>query len=226
MTTSNLRFYLSIAVLCLAIYQLPLVSHMSAPCPVTIPNGQLPPANPFPERHLHHGNGALWTALPVDGVIPATPELVNSDGSIEHKFMWWLDVEGQLSIEGRSLDGTGPPVRARIPGGYDGSGFQASGIIFPSEGCWEVTGRAGASELTFVVLVARVDDTYLASVNNTSQAAPSPPPVGDIKNSLELSGMPRTGQNEATLVLLGATGALVSAALAFLLYRKRISVRR
>jgi hypothetical protein len=47
----------------------------------------------------------------------------------------------------------GLPVRAETPDGYGDTGFQASGIIFPAEGCFEIVGEAGGVELTFVTLV-------------------------------------------------------------------------
>jgi hypothetical protein len=34
------------------------------------------------------------------------------------------------------------------------TGFQVMGLIFPTEGCWDVTAKAGDSELHFVTLVA------------------------------------------------------------------------
>src|SRR5690349_1829310 len=52
-------------------------------CQVTIPNGSVPPYNSFPNSKAHHGNGAMWTVLPVDGVLRATPQLVQQDGSID-----------------------------------------------------------------------------------------------------------------------------------------------
>jgi hypothetical protein len=51
-----------------------------------------------------------------------------------------------------------PPGRRRIadvPDGYGTTGFQASGVTFPAEGCWEVTGRVGEAGLTFVTLVLK-----------------------------------------------------------------------
>jgi hypothetical protein len=62
-------------------------------------------------------------------------------------------VTGKLRIEGRRLDGPAPPLTADVPDGYGDAGFQASGIDFPTEGCWEVTGRVGSASLTFVTLV-------------------------------------------------------------------------
>jgi hypothetical protein len=42
------------------------------------------------------------------------------------------------------------------PDGYGETGFHPSGLIWPGEGCWEVTARVGEESLTFVTLVARV----------------------------------------------------------------------
>jgi len=33
--------------------------------------------------------------------------------------------------------------------------MQPTELIFPTEGCWEVTGRVGDASLTFVTLVVR-----------------------------------------------------------------------
>jgi len=75
---------------------------------------------------------------------------------------WYAGPEGQkvlwvrpgrfLDIDGRRLDGPAPPLEATIPDGYSGA-IQASGLVFPTEGCWEVTARASNRVLRFVVLV-------------------------------------------------------------------------
>lgn len=49
------------------------------------------------------------------------------------------------------------PLIAEIPEGYGDTGFQASTIIFPTVGCWEVTGRAGDAELSFVTRVVKLE---------------------------------------------------------------------
>jgi hypothetical protein len=69
------------------------------------------------------------------------------------KWPWYRWVAGTLTIEGRRLDAPAPPLEAWIPDGYGDSGFQVSGITFPTDGCWEITGRVGEGSLTFVVLV-------------------------------------------------------------------------
>jgi len=71
------------------------------------------------------------------------------------KFPWYRAVEGELVVTGRRLDAASPPLRANIPGGYGTIGFQASELIFPAEGCWEVTGRVAKQTLTFVTLVIK-----------------------------------------------------------------------
>lgn len=126
-------------------------------CPVTVPNGLAPPG----ERRSanHHGNEALWTQLWPDGTVvfkPRGPGFVLADGSLQMKFPWWRGVQGPLIVEGRRLDAPAPPLRAHIPNGYGASGFQASGLIFPTPGCWEVTGHAGEATLTFVVDVVKI----------------------------------------------------------------------
>lgn len=71
------------------------------------------------------------------------------------KYPWWRAVVGKLTIEGRRLDAPAPPLGAWIPDGYGLTGFQATAIIFPTEGCWEVTGKAGEASLTFVMIVVK-----------------------------------------------------------------------
>jgi dipeptidyl aminopeptidase/acylaminoacyl peptidase len=115
-------------------------------CPVTAPNGRQPP-NEKTISAQYHGNGALWTVLPADGILYVRRE---SDGWLSTKLPWWRGVTGTLTIEGRRLDGIGE-FSAQVPEGYGDSGFQASGVYFSDEGCWEVLGRAGSDKLRFVV---------------------------------------------------------------------------
>ena len=130
----------------------------SSGCPVTPPNHRIPPSqgdNPGAEQSPYYGNGRLWTALYPEGV----RERPERDGSIEQKFPWWRGVRGRLTITGRRLDGRAPTLRARIPDGYGPTGFQATAIMFPAEGCWSVTGKAGKASLSFVTLVLKPGGT-------------------------------------------------------------------
>jgi hypothetical protein len=131
-----------------------LPSHRPRGCPVTPPNHSIPPGqegNPGATRAPYHGNGRLWTVLPPSGIIRNASR---RDGSIMEKGPFWRAVHGPLTISGRRLDGPAPSLRAFIPEGYNSTGFQATAIIFPEEGCWSVTARAGGASLTFVTLVA------------------------------------------------------------------------
>jgi hypothetical protein len=100
------------------------------------------------------GNADLWVGgLGDRGVIVADHRFIESDGSIGWKLGWYRIVSGSLTISGRRLDADAPPLRSSVPDGYGTHGFQSSGVYFPTEGCWEVTGTVGGSSLTFVTFV-------------------------------------------------------------------------
>lgn len=129
-----------------------------ATCPVTLPVGVAADGQdrPFASSALAFGNSQLWVVpLQEDGVIRAGPSAVESDGSISTKFGWWRITPGTLTISGRRLDAPAPAVRASVPDGYGSSGFQASGVTFPTDGCWEITGSVGGGTLSFVTFVVR-----------------------------------------------------------------------
>jgi hypothetical protein len=133
----------------------------SPACAVTLPNGSQPPVSDFggfssspgpssPRSPNSHGNGKLWTVLPSDGNL-----LLASDdqGKLAEKWLWYRTVNGHLSISGRRLDGpgnfeTGP--LEEIVNGRD-TGLLVNGLVFPSKGCWQITGSAGGAQLTFTV---------------------------------------------------------------------------
>ena len=119
-------------------------------CRATKPNGKAPPGEPQSPRH--HGSGNLWTILYYPALL-VTERNRQPDGSIAEKFPWWRGVSGNLAIRGERIDGSAQPLRAEIPSGYGDIGFQATSIIFPTEGCWRVTGTVASESLTFVVLV-------------------------------------------------------------------------
>jgi hypothetical protein len=86
---------------------------------------------------------------------PAGPGIILDDGSLQVKVGWIRGVKGKLTVQGRRLDAHGSSLRAWIPEGYGDIGFQATGVIFPTPGCWEVTGKVQETRLTFVVNVVR-----------------------------------------------------------------------
>lgn len=138
-------------------------AHVLYSCPITLPNGTRNPLRPpgcsgkvLPEQGFYgnHGNGKLWVTLPENGILRLKPM---EDGRLGKKFPWWRHVCGRLTITGRRLDAPSQPLEASIPEGYGDTGFQATGVHFSTEGCWEVTGRAGDAELTFVLEVRKSD---------------------------------------------------------------------
>lgn len=94
-----------------------------------------------------YGNDALWA-----GLSPSTfgRWFAGEDGN---KVLWVREVAGMLTVEGRRLDAEAPPLMARVPDGYGDLGYQASGVVFPTEGCWEIVGKVAERELRFVVAV-------------------------------------------------------------------------
>jgi hypothetical protein len=137
----------------------PAVTRMLEDCPVTRANHSIPPGEPHgpsQKRPPYYGDGRLWTVLSPRGIVVAGPGDIERDGSISMKFPWWRNVRGRLHVTGRKHGaGAAGGVRAHIPSGYGPTGFQSTGLIFASEGCWEVTGSAAMARLTFVTLVVK-----------------------------------------------------------------------
>lgn len=136
---------------------IPLTQAAIAACPVSLPNvGTSSPSRHFVSPY-DYGNGALWATLGIGGKIIPAPEQWGEDGSLDWKMGWYRGVRGKLTVTGRRLDASALPAQGHYDiEGYGDIGFQAGGIHFPSEGCWEITGRVGEASLTFVTLVIRV----------------------------------------------------------------------
>jgi hypothetical protein len=116
-----------------------------------------------------------WAKPPEDSAVQDTPDFghyfVNEDRSIwasawwtgqEEKYLrasedgikvgWFRPAGATLAITGQRLDGPGAAMESEVPCCYP-TRFQATGLIFPTEGCWEVTAKAAERELSFVVWV-------------------------------------------------------------------------
>jgi hypothetical protein len=115
-------------------------------CQVTRPNGGL------------HENASLAVGLYTRYVFrPGGQGFVDSDGALGIKVLWTRKARGQLQVGGKRLDGHAPPARAYISD-LGETGIQPSYLLFPTPGCWQITGHVGEGSLTFVVLVEKVGD--------------------------------------------------------------------
>jgi hypothetical protein len=116
----------------------------------------------------------LWLKFPADSAVEDPPAFghyfINKDQSIwasaswtnreEYPYVreegikvgWFRPAGATLEITGQRLDGEAPPLKAEVPCCYP-TRFQATGLYFPTEGCWEVTARAADRELSFVVWI-------------------------------------------------------------------------
>jgi hypothetical protein len=117
----------------------------------------------------------IWAKPPTDSAVQGLAEFgyyfVNEDRSIWASAWWtgqddyhlrvsedgvkvgWFRPAGAtLAITGQRIDAPAPALEAHVPCCYP-TRFQATGLIFPTEGCWEVRAKAAASELSFVVWV-------------------------------------------------------------------------
>jgi len=88
---------------------------------------------------------------------PGGPGFVDYDGALGIKVGWERKKKGQLRISGRRLDGDAKRVRAYIYD-YGDIGFQPIYLVFPTPGCWEVTGHVADASLTFVTSVEKVGE--------------------------------------------------------------------
>jgi hypothetical protein len=117
----------------------------------------------------------VWAKPPDDAAVQGSPQFgyyfVNADRSMWAS-AWWIGQEdyplrvseegikvgwfrpagAALEITGKRLDAPAPSLEAHIPCCYP-TRFQATGLIFPTKGCWEITATAAESELAFVVWV-------------------------------------------------------------------------
>jgi hypothetical protein len=113
---------------------------------------------------LSYGNAMLSTYLWPGGVVvfePGGSGFVTSDDALSMKFPWNRFVDGKLRVTGRRIDGEADPLRFEAPNGYGDTGFQASYLIFPTPGCWEVSAQVGEradSKIEFVTKVVKVGD--------------------------------------------------------------------
>lgn len=139
-------------------------------CPITKPPVRpFVPPSPYPAKTgpdaFWFGTEKLWTSLPADGTWRGLPHYKPSDPTFRQKLFWWrqgynwrAEHPPHLTVTGRRLDGTAPPLGAdEANAGWQADkehAFMVVGINFPTLGCWKVTGDYHGDRLTFVVWVA------------------------------------------------------------------------
>ena len=104
--------------------------------------------------------GSLWTQLPNEGVWRGLPRRDNG-GYFNKLFLWQQGYNGRSEPEPdiivvlRRLDVTAPLVSQR--GGtnafFDNTWAMLTGVLFPTQGCWEVTTYHDGQTLTFVLSI-------------------------------------------------------------------------
>jgi hypothetical protein len=114
-------------------------------CTTFAPVAGLPPTAVY-------GNGLLSTAQ-----LGTIRGQLQPDGSLFQKLGWTPSgFTGTLTVRGERLDAPSPPMRVLgVHWGHSSSGGSgwASAVLFPSEGCWRISGRVGDVSLTYVVRV-------------------------------------------------------------------------
>lgn len=119
-------------------------------CAVTIPTGRA-------SRYGTFGIAYLGTTPAADGVLRARATILDSTTACHFVLLtelsWWRWRGGALEVTGRRLDETAPPLHAVVKPDRGEMEAQRTPLVFPTPGCWEITGRLGGGELTFVTRV-------------------------------------------------------------------------
>ncbi len=123
-----------------------VVPASTASCPVTPRVYAQPPRDPNP-FYPDIGVGSWY--INADRTMWASAWEFRQGGN---KVMWIRPAGEQLVVTGQRLDAEAAPLSADIPCCYP-STFQASGLTFPTSGCWQVTAQAGRAKLQFVIEV-------------------------------------------------------------------------
>ena len=138
----------------------PHVRGAAGRCPVTAALPHVaPPAStvsgvslPLPGIEGWYGNEAFWVLIQTGGELPA--QFNRQTHHWQSKLPVWREATGILGITARRLDGPSTGFEARTSG-YGTVGFNATRLIWPGLGCWQITGTVGGHSLTLVTLLKR-----------------------------------------------------------------------
>jgi hypothetical protein len=105
---------------------------------------------PLPGIEGWYGNEAFWVLIQSGGELPA--EFNRQTDTWQSKLPVWREAVGILKIAALRLDGPSAGFEARTSG-YGLVGFNATRLIWPGLGCWQITGTVGGHSLTLVTLL-------------------------------------------------------------------------
>ncbi len=126
----------------------------AAACPVTEPAWARPPDDeavldePDYGSYFINADRSIWASAWF-AASEAQADWPREEG---YKVGWFRPAGAKLEVTGSRRDGEAPPLEFEAPCCYP-TRFQASGLYFPTGGCWEVRARAAESELTFTVWI-------------------------------------------------------------------------
>ena len=132
----------------------PAESSLAKACPVTKPVWVKPPEDSAVQGSPGYGyyyvnqDSSIWASAWWTGEEEYSLR-VSEEGV---KVGWFRPAGTALEITGHRIDGQASPLESHVPCCYP-TRFQATGLYFPTKGCWEVNAKAAESELSFVVWV-------------------------------------------------------------------------
>lgn len=125
-------------------------------CDITEPNGLMPAGTPYSNPADWYGSGSadpsLWLyAVPNGPIIPYPDFEPRDEGGHRIKTPFWRsEGSGPIMLTGERLDAPSEhePHIEGAWGGYPIPGMIATGIWYPTDGCWELTATDGNDTLT------------------------------------------------------------------------------
>jgi hypothetical protein len=149
MLTRSLTIFLLLSISAACTGASPAGSAAARDCPLTEPAWVIPPEDtavldpPAYGYYYVNDDRSIWASA-------RWGEYHLYAGEGGNKVGWFRPAGAELEITGQRLDGEAPPLEAHASCCYP-TRFQASGLYFPTEGCWEVIAKAEDKELSFVV---------------------------------------------------------------------------
>jgi hypothetical protein len=133
-----------------------VTASVTTPLAQAAPDARGCPASPITTERPANSNTAAWSKTwyrSPDGAIWASETGLRKYTGKSSKVLWAKPAGSRLQVQGRRLDGEAPPLGVHMPCCYPDD-YQASGLTFPTPGCWEIEAKAARAEWRFVVYIA------------------------------------------------------------------------